>query len=536
MHQIPPSLAALCHLASWFDRRPIPGGWAFEQELRASGLLDYSFDSLGRIDAFLDQLRERHRPEPMQVAQQASWTHLIELLAFYTGELISRANTIPVAWRQVRPSGSTADPFGKAPSIDAEGDTLTCFVREQAGSTPQPFWPQHVLMRRLFESTAGSSIRVSASALMHQIPAPSAGRRPLPALPPRYLPFDIAGALRQLSPEQLAALRIHAPSWMADDPLRAVLDAEPDLLRRGCVTWGAVVHAHPWLFRQRWHQGAPAEILFDPMGRLAPEELLSVVGSLRPLRQQAAEDPQEQAMSAHLRSDTSRALLMEVPRTRCSYPLRLSSTYVDQLHLPDGTLARRCLPILVDPSSGLVKPLPFGLWPRPLVRGWMDSSQALHGRRLPVSRLRSEARSPAPDTKAVFQMALRLYRGDEQTPPNPQRAHALWLLNAQSEHAASMYWLGKLCRKGEGVPRNPAQAFTWFQRAASAGDAHAMVALAQEHMAAHGVEPDLVKAEEWLRHAASLGNRKAVDLLHEGGFDEAPRTGTWGRFVKALRR
>jgi hypothetical protein len=60
--------------------------------------LDYSLESLHRIDALLDQIRQKFGPTPGGFGSEASQMNFCLTLAFYMGTLISRQGKSPIQW------------------------------------------------------------------------------------------------------------------------------------------------------------------------------------------------------------------------------------------------------------------------------------------------------------------------------------------------------------------------------------------------------------------------------------------------------
>lgn len=531
------TFTALCHLASWSAGRQIQGGWAFGDELRQSGILDFSFASLDRIDAFLDQLRIQKKPVFEQAMAEPGYVNLVHLLAFYVGELISRANGVPVDWSLLE-QARLPDPFSPAAEQDASPTLLlTCLVRFRADDEPQPFWPLFAIFSRLFEDGEDKSIRLSASFVMALPADETAAGRPLAPLPPvpRGLHAAARFAYSGLSDEERKALFITPLGWMASDPIQKLIDAEMDLLASGFVTWGAIVQANGLLFQQSWHRGAMGEVLYDPANRTPMDDLAAVASAVYALKAGTPSNAEEQVVAEHLRSEVNRAFGLLIPASICTHPLRLSSTFFEQMHLPDGSLAMRQIPLLIHPKwPGVVKPLPATLWPRVVAEEWMDSSYQRFGRRVSAARAKALEEAARPDPEMAFQLAMRLYKS-AQDADGPRRALELLEMTAtRFGHTQSMLWAGHLHQRGQGTAHNPRQAFQWYLAAAQREHVEAMCLVAEDHMRPTGVEPNLVKAEQWLRQAASLGHAPARRLLVECGFDPDPAQAGAG-FLSAVR-
>jgi hypothetical protein len=512
---------ALCHLASWERQLPIAGGWAFEAAMRRINLLDYSVRSLNGIDKFLDQVRLQKRPSTKEALQNSGYGNLMELLAFYVGEVIARANQSPVRW-SLDEVEVPIDPFTPLAEQPRAERRLTCWVYRGNGN-PAAFWPTYALMSRLLESGDEKSIRFSAEMMMA---TPADENSPLAPLTPLSPGIPTQAKVAELPTEEFDALRIDIPFYDLDS-MRRLIDAEDDLLRRGRVIWGMPVQVNTILFEQRWHGGAPGELIYDLSGRAPTEDMYRVARALMQLKladpaPSAAQTDEERGFAEYLRDGRVRVFGRTVPPGICSYPLQVSSTYFDQLHLPDGSLSMDIIPILVhDDHPGVVKPLPCALWPQSMVDDWMNQSQRRFGRRATAQQLRDEVK-PELTIEQRHGEAASLHAANGRNGQDRERARLLWETNVGFGYAPSMRALGDLHASGEGLDVNPRQAFQYYLAAAQAGDAKAQVIVAKHHLQFDGIAPDLIKAEAWLRKADRQGNRLASRLLIENGFDEDP--------------
>ncbi|MDH3673235.1 MAG: sel1 repeat family protein [Gammaproteobacteria bacterium] len=88
---------------------------------------------------------------------------------------------------------------------------------------------------------------------------------------------------------------------------------------------------------------------------------------------------------------------------------------------------------------------------------------------------------------------------------------------AESGHAASQYYVGRMHEKGLGVPKDQTKALAWYKPAADAGNSRAQykVGAAYAH-GAGGLEKNETEAGKWFMKAAEQGSRKAAKAVAKG--------------------
>ena len=91
------TVQALEYLDRFFSEQSWEDGLAFEDELHECDL-DYSLDSLNRIDALIDRIRARFAPDPHSFLRDPKNYNFIILLAFYCGEVAGRARQQATVW------------------------------------------------------------------------------------------------------------------------------------------------------------------------------------------------------------------------------------------------------------------------------------------------------------------------------------------------------------------------------------------------------------------------------------------------------
>ena len=358
---------AQCYLAAWDAGTPIDGGMAHGERLR-SFTLDYSWASLGRIDAFLDELRSAVKPAYRAFLAERPNVNLLYLLAFYVGEVRSRRTGVPSEWMGWDDL-IAADPANKAFGEGFHSSTVQV--------QPSCFLPLISIVTRLIEGPAETSVLSSSAMAMEHCPDLSGGNAdlPLPALPPFSLVADAGAAFSALRAQRRAAYVAPAwPDWFKDDALDRWRGQVPGLLERGRVVWAAVIQTNTGLFDGSV-TGAPLDVLYDPRGQVSPQNLWEMAQRLFKIKGQRAADPSLQQYAEHLKNGTTRRFNWSPPPEWLPYPLTATTTYIDTGWLPGDRLVFSVIPILVsDDCPGSVVVAPWEIWPAEDYVRWAKAS------------------------------------------------------------------------------------------------------------------------------------------------------------------
>jgi hypothetical protein len=248
------------------------------------------------------------------------------------------------------------------------------------------------------------------------------------------------------------------------------------------------------------------------------------------LKGQAPQDEEMRRYGDHLKNEMTRDFGRPVPRALLPYPLTVSTTYFDQMHLPDGMLTNAKVPVLIsDHCPGVVMPVPCRFWPDDFRREWMDASEQRFGRRHEARQLREQFRTARTRAAAAAvpreQQAARLHedgmrhlRG-EGVEPDAKKAARLLEQAARLGHLASMHEYAVLCEQGRGVGQDAGSALAWYGQAAERDFTPAQLGLGRLHLQADGIAPDRDKARHWLGMAAAAGSDEARQLLRDAGLD-----------------
>src|SRR3954464_10437725 len=85
-------------LSAFFrEGQQVEGGFACRDELKALNL-DFSLESLDRLDVFMDRLRESQRGRENEFIQERANQNMLYLLAFYLGNVVVTETRAKVDW------------------------------------------------------------------------------------------------------------------------------------------------------------------------------------------------------------------------------------------------------------------------------------------------------------------------------------------------------------------------------------------------------------------------------------------------------
>jgi acetyl esterase/lipase len=354
---------ALCYLAAWDAGSTPSGGMIHEHRLRACHL-DYSWDSLKRIDAFLDALRPELGVDYHNFLDTQENYNLLYFLAFYIGEVRARTARMPMRW-------ATWDELLKElPDCQLFGKG---FHSSAVQMTPGVFLPLASIVSRLFDEVQTKSVHFSAGIGMEKFPRPPDSQR-LPPVSSQTLIPNFPQAFGQLPlMERTLYLEKAWPSWIAQDPLDKLRHDMPLLMQKGRVVWGRVVQANTGLIEGKL-EGAPLEVLYDPRGLFPPEALSNIGRMLFQLKGEQAGDPDLQRYADHLQKEVTRLFDWRTPPSLVPYPLHASTSYISRHWLPGGRLVNPLIPLVVsEHCPGSVAIAPSQLWPAEYKEAWMKA-------------------------------------------------------------------------------------------------------------------------------------------------------------------
>ena len=448
---------ALCYLHAFDHREPVQNGLAFESLLRATRL-DYSVQSLERVDIFLDALRKTKKISADGYLNDPAIQNLLYMLAFYVGEVIGRAIGAQPQWSTYEEVAA----LEKQVNEPVFENSATLSFPGHPGLSVSSFLPLVAICSRLFDDPVEKSVLFSAGMLL----PPEAQERP--ACLQRLPPIPVAAWPVAIAPGPLA---IDAPPWAAEDDLRFLFDNAPALLDGGRVVWGAVVQANTALFEPGPMAGAPGEILYDPHGRTPDADLHAMARTVLTLKGRRFDLPDLATISHYLNDEHIRVFGLDLPARLAPYPLKVSSTWFDRQHLPGGVLAQPLVPILIhDAHPGVVLPLPARFWPPNLREAWApDGLKPMTDE--PVVEAAPATYVPDPELAHLqpFSLAeegLHWFRGKD-VPQDYGKARLAWSKAAAAGNAAGLNGLGLLYEEGLGVEADLKRALGYYEQAAA---------------------------------------------------------------------
>ncbi len=445
---------ALCYLHAFDHRLPVQGGLAFESLLRAARL-DYSVQSLERIDIFLDALRKTRKIDQATYLGDPAAQNLLTLLAFYTGEVIGRSLGAQPQWFTYDEIAARERQL-EGPKF--ENSATVSFPRSQAALSS--FLPLVAITSRLFNEPPDKSVLFSAGLLL----PPEALQKPAALQPLAPLPAPAW-------PVPVGAAAMDAPPWAADDKLRYLFDNAQALLSEGRVVWGAVVQANTALMQPGPDAGAPGDILYDPRGRVPDADLHAMALTVLSLKGRRFDQPELAALAQYLTDETVRVFGLELPAPISAYPLQVSSTWFQRSHLPGGVLAQPLIPVLVsDAHPGAVLPLPAAFWPANLREAWSPAGLQPMAQDLVVTAA-PEAYVPDPELAhlepaSLAEEGLHWFRGTDVA-QDYDKARLAWSKAAATGNAAGLNGLGQLYEQGLGVAPDLQRALGYYEQAAA---------------------------------------------------------------------
>lgn len=362
-HAMNIDLQGLCYLAAWDRGLAFGEGMSHDSSLRRFNL-DYSWHSLTRIDAFLDQLRQAEHFQADTFLADPGNQNLLYFLAFYAGEVRARSMGVPARW------ASWDELLEMHPEMHILG---AGFHSSLVQIRPGPFLPLVAISARLFEGAFDKSVASSAGMEL-DVPQELAGipaSVPLPPIPSQSLMPSYADKFARM-PQARREAYLHPvyPDWPAAivERMRA---ATPTLLREGRMVWAAIIRANRVLYEGS-ADAAPAEIVYDPRGMVDPDILNNAVATLWSLKGKVHASPELQQFATHLLDEATPLLDWRTPPELMPYPLSTCPLLISATALPGRRIAMKSLPVLVsDRHPGVAMVAPQELWPAALLKQWL---------------------------------------------------------------------------------------------------------------------------------------------------------------------
>jgi hypothetical protein len=136
------------YVASFLKGEPFPGGFAYREELKRCRL-DFTMDSLKRIDALLDQIREKHTPKFETFVESAANQHFLHLTAFYAGKVAGQNVGAEPQWHTREEAIALVPQLKHLWTNDLFETSVICMFRVNGGSQQYP--PLLSVCNRLFQ-------------------------------------------------------------------------------------------------------------------------------------------------------------------------------------------------------------------------------------------------------------------------------------------------------------------------------------------------------------------------------------------------
>lgn len=143
------------HLDALINRLPFPGGIAFRKELDAANL-NFTMQSLTRVDALLDGIRTRSRPSFNAFLERDDNQNFLHALCFYTGATVALTSKQSIDWF----------PYDEMIALFPDNAAMfpSCFATHISCLLSRGgfFIPLSSIQERLFDEPPGKSVKFSA--------------------------------------------------------------------------------------------------------------------------------------------------------------------------------------------------------------------------------------------------------------------------------------------------------------------------------------------------------------------------------------
>jgi hypothetical protein len=147
------------YLEVFHNNGEFDGGLSFQAALQQSNL-DFSIESLKRVDDLLDQVRVRFKPEFDAFLSVHANQNFLYLLCFYVGQCVAVNSKQQIVWLDYSEMSETFPEY-KAMYPECFATSVTCLL-EKAGF----FIPLSSIQERLFDDPPGKSVAFSASGFL----------------------------------------------------------------------------------------------------------------------------------------------------------------------------------------------------------------------------------------------------------------------------------------------------------------------------------------------------------------------------------
>jgi len=470
-----------------------PGGISYLEALGQSQL-DYTPESLQRIDTLLDRIHTREAPQHEAFIKDRANQNFLYFLGFYVGKTIERNNPgAQVEWIDHKELVARYADLAKVWTYQFETSVI-CVITGGSAREGQ-FLPLSSIVIRLFEGPKEKSVWFSADAYMAR-PAPSAAPAAAPALAPAPAP--------PVPPAQRARYHDSQPVQKGDALLfhRGLLPGRVDDIVNGP------------------HDGQSLVIdVGDPGGgkrvvEAVKRELVLAQRNARDFKaaciawlERCAADPAREAPygagyayyalgnlywnGLTVERDAGRAVKLWQSSAALGYAPAEHEMGV--LHLEGEAIPP-------DPAKGL------HFLNRSAAKGYAPSQSRLgfiyeQGRDFGAAAGWYRKAAAQNEEMGLCNLAVLLLQGNGVA-KDPAQGIALLTKAADQGSAFAKYRLAVCYQQGEGVPQDYAQCVHWYRQAAEEGYGPAINNLGDKYEKGLGVPPDLAKAFELYTVAA----------------------------------
>jgi hypothetical protein len=173
---MPANQMAEQYLQTFSAHGDFPGGLAFRKALDQARL-DFTPDSLQRIDLLLRQMRTQLRPVYAEFIDRQENQNFLYLLCFYVGAVVYRYTGENFAWYAYDELKQVAPPDFLAEYPECFGSSMICML-EDSGT----FLPLSAILDLLFDEDPARSVVASAATFMGRLADASPIARPQPGI------------------------------------------------------------------------------------------------------------------------------------------------------------------------------------------------------------------------------------------------------------------------------------------------------------------------------------------------------------------
>jgi TPR repeat protein len=438
------------YLSRFFEDRQVEGGLVFREEIKAAQL-DYSLQSLSRLDGLLRRWRETRGLDYERFVNQRESANTLLLLAYYFGTCVARAGNVSLHWIGFDEAREAVPELGQLFETK-----VACVLGGRI------YFPLGVLTELLFAPTPERALRAYADEILAGA-QPDFVALPRPGAQAEANAAALPGPWRE-AVEALGFLAAYSVYIVADGGINlgpVLLKPEPGGKRTLVQLMGDTAEAGV----QRGMDALEANPEHAPFLVLVFEGRVSMPGA-------AGRTSDAYVLEARCYGEPAFALRIVVPFSATSAAQRFA---VDEPMLL-GQLEPSVL-------AGVQHCLYRG------IDGFKADGFSWEG-----------VRHPAPGSGPAAQAHVQ----SQALTPEESDTFLVLRTAAESGNAEAQVGLAMRYQEGHGVPQNYAECVKWYTRAAAQGNAIAINNLADKYENGLGVPQDLAKALELYLQAADL--------------------------------